>query len=53
MVLPYHYVRFRWWGTIDLNLALKKFSGFKSKKIVEEKGGSRSQSTRTSGKRLR
>ena len=39
MALKYSYVRFRWWGHVDLDKALEEFSGFKTRKIIQEKGG--------------
>jgi hypothetical protein len=35
----YSYVRFRWWDPVDLHKAVGEFPGFKTKKIVMEKGG--------------
>jgi hypothetical protein len=39
MASKYSYVRFRWWGSVDLDKAVEEFSGFKVKKIIQEKGG--------------
>ena len=38
MALNYHYVRFKWWDHVDLDKAVEKFSGFKTKKILQEEG---------------
>lgn len=39
MTSKYSYVRFRWWGSVDLDKAVEELSGFKAKKIIQEKGG--------------
>jgi hypothetical protein len=39
MALKYSYVRFRWWDPVDLDKAAEELSGFKTNKIVREKGG--------------
>jgi hypothetical protein len=39
MAQKYSYVRFRWWDPVDLDKVVGEFPGFKTKKIVREKGG--------------
>jgi hypothetical protein len=39
MTSKYSYVRFRWWDPVDLDRAVEELSGFKSKKIIQEKEG--------------
>jgi len=39
MVSKYSYVRFRWWDPVNLDKAVEEFSGFKTKKIFQDKGG--------------
>jgi len=39
MASKYSYVRFRWWDPVNLDKAVENLSGFKAKKIIQEKGG--------------
>ena len=39
MASRYSYVRFRWWDPVDLDKAVEEFTRFKTKKIIQEKGG--------------
>jgi hypothetical protein len=39
MTSKYSYVRFRWWDPVNLDKAVEELSGFKAKKIIQEKGG--------------
>ena len=39
MTSKYSYVRFRWWDPVNLDKAVEELSGFKVKKIIQEKGG--------------
>jgi hypothetical protein len=39
MASKYSYARFRWWDPVNLDKAVEELSGFKAKKIIQEKGG--------------